>query len=165
MSLTHPEFIWDVEGELEVAITKCFGDQFAALSAQDKPLFQKDRPRAEVEVILGAGQGHYAMKEYTGLELDVEDSWDCSIQVEIVTPAAIAVQSQYRVQARAIMARLPALVNGSYLVNHVIYEHMRHMGSPILMYDPERSLYVTRLVYKTLVSVHTDTWAKAQVSP
>jgi hypothetical protein len=158
--LTKPEIIYGIEKTLEPAITKCLEDKFAAFSMQDPQTFQKERARFEVQVNLGAGKGHWAMSETTGLQIDVEDAWDINILIAVLTEAGADAHNACLVFARGVMAQLPVFVNQLYITNHVIYEHMRHAGSAVLV-QPQKDVYVTRLNYNTAISVHADAWALA----
>lgn len=150
--------VYDIEAAVEPAVTKLFEDKFAALSSQDPQVFQKERGRVEVSCRKGAGTGHLAMTELTGLECEVEDAWKLAIEVALITAADMKVHGSYRAFVRYTAARLPVLVNGLLLMSHVIYGPMVSVGdSPLL--QAQDGYYLTRLNYTSVVSVHPDTWA------
>jgi hypothetical protein len=150
--------VYDIEKAVEAAVTKLFEDRMTALSSQDAPEFQKPRGRVEVVCQKGAGTGHLAMTELTGLECEVEDSWQMSIQLWLLTAADMQAHGESRAFVRYTAARLAPLVNGTLLTRHEIYGPMVSAGdSPTL--KPEQGIFETALNYKTLVSIRPEAWA------
>lgn len=159
--------VYDIEGELEVAITTLLNAQLEALSSQDNPKMKRDGIRVEVFASLGNGkQGHLAPTELTGLEMEVEDTWETRIELEVVTPRVADIHRLYRAYTRYVISRLPALANNKpavpggppLMVNHVICGPMYHRGSSP-MFEPEKGFYHTRMNYEFFVSVHDAAWA------
>lgn len=159
--------VYDIEGELETAITTLLNAQIESISSQDSPTVNRSSNRVEVLVTLGSGKDrHLAPSELTGLEIDVEDAWDASVEIEVVTPDDANVHRTYRAYTRYVIARLPALINNQpaqpggppLLVNHVIGGPMYHKGSTPML-NPQKGFYVTRMSYGFFVSVHSAAWA------
>lgn len=155
------ETVYDIEGELENAISPLLSATISALTPQDDPAFQKDRPRVEVMVQLGAGkEKHMALVDGgdgSGTQLR-EDAWSATLNVILLTGAEIDVHSSYRAFLRDKISNLPALINGITLLNHVIYYPIRSLGtSPVL--TPQEGTYKTIMNYAFDVSIHQDAWA------
>ena len=168
MSLTD---IWDTKGELERAITGQFTDLMTALSMQDQQTFQKARARVEIEVDLsptGRQQMALAGKApdgtisggFTGLECDIENTFRATIRATLITEADATIHTNFHCQVQHVLARLPPLVNGITLLNHVIYAPMFYGGESYFV-KPEGGYYKSVLSYSCNISIHAGAWAKA----
>ena len=156
------ESVYNIEKELEDAVSTLFSDLLTTYTAQSPPEFQKARARVEVEAVLGAGKGHLVQASQSGFSEDVEDAWDATVTVWLVTEADAVTHGSYRAQVRYWMAQLPSLIatgNTTQLVNHCITGPMKHTGSSPTM-EPEDGVFHTQMNYQTIVSVHQDAWAK-----
>lgn len=154
------ESCYDIEGDLESAIGPILSATISALTPQDDPTFQKDRPRVEVMVQLGAGKSNHVqlIDDGTGTGQLREDAWDATLRVELLTGADIKIHSSYRAFLRDKISNMPALINGITLMNHVIYYPIRSLGtSPVL--TPQAGYYKTVMNYALVVSIHQDAWA------
>lgn len=155
--------VYDIEGELELAVSAVLNAAgVTGLTTQDPQTFQKNRPRSEVMAILGAGKdGHmHDLSADTDVEINpVEDAWNISLRVAIITDAAIEGHTNYRSMVRYLMASIPGRINGISLINHVAHGPVLHQSStPILKTD--EGYFVTRSEFNLTISVHQDAWPK-----
>ncbi len=153
--------VYDIEGEIEKAITAILNATLLSISTQDKPALQRARGRAEVQCSLGSGLMHLAPSEETALLCDVEDAWNLTTSLELISEADMAAHTTFRSAIRLTMFQLPPLINGVLILNHVIYGPMRHLGSTVVT-KADGGYYVTKMNFACHVSIHTAAWQSLQ---
>ena len=155
--------VYDIEGDIEAAVSGVLNDaEVTGLTPQDDPTLQKARPRAEVEAILGAGKDAHMHDLSAEADADmelVEDAWNITLQVAVITDAEIEVHTSYRSTVRHLMATLPKRINGITLLNHVAHGPVLHAGSSPMLKSDE-GYYVTYSSFNFTISVQSDAWAK-----
>lgn len=154
--------LYNFKAEIEPAIGRVLeANAIQFLDTQDPQAFQKPRARVEVMFILGAGkQEHLAMSEVTGLECDVEDAWDATVNLSLITASDPAIHGAYEAQIRYVMQRLPPLINGVVggIMNHVVYGPVRHLASTETL-KSEDGFYTTEMQFAFSVSIHETAWS------
>lgn len=150
--------VWDTKGDLEQAIVSLFEGMISALSFQDQQTFQKARARVEIEVQLTpSGQRQMAPDVLTGLECDIENAFMATIRATTITEANPQIHTNFKCQVQHTLVRMPPLVNGISLLNHVAYPPMFYGGESYSV-NPEKGYYRSVLTYSCKVSIHADAW-------
>jgi len=150
--------VWDIEGAIETACDAIFADLMTAISTQTGQEFQKDRPRVETVAQLGAGKGQLAIREMTGLEMDVENTFRVNINADLVTDADMDAHKNFRALIRHTFSRLPLLINPA-MSYHEIYGPMRPAGTSQII-KPDEGAYISRMSYSCDVSILKSAWAQ-----
>lgn len=132
-------------------------DGAAVQAGYDLIDFQKDRPRAEIMFIPGAGQGRFVAKFIGGTEMPVETSWKGQFKIDLITPPDIRIHAAFRTKVRFIMHTQLLSVNGTTLRFHKIQNFYRDGGTSPVM-KPEEGVFQTSLIFDLDFSLEDCAW-------
>lgn len=167
--------VYDIERALELAFKTAFtaagitaftsqmvastgdaaGDAVLVAQGYDIIDFQKDRPRAEIFVQLGAGQQQWLCNLTTGEEM--EQAWAFNCAVTIVSAADIRQHAALRTMSRFIIQTLRGRVNNVALKKHCVNHVIDGGTAPTI--KSETGDFETRLTFSGGVSIQRDAFA------
>lgn len=120
--------------------------------------FKKDRPRAEIGFVTGAGQGQFRPIIVDGTEVPVETSFKGRYTLDIFTAPDIKIHSAYRTYIRYFMhTKLIGLNGVAPMTLHKIQNFQRDSGtSPI--FKSEDGYMRSTLVFDIDFSIQDEAW-------
>src|ERR1017187_9389800 len=164
--------VYDFDGAFETAAKSVLtGMQLKVFTTQDKPDFQKERPRIEIKFTLGAGLQRFvpiingaiatpATPDVTPALLFFcrrESARAFNAQFDLITAADISSHADFRAQARNALAQLWQLINGAALPRHCVQLSRDGGSSPILI-APEQGMMKTEMSFGGTISIQQDAW-------
>jgi len=124
--------------------------------------FQRDRPRLELKVSLGAQNGHFALCD-DGNER--YDQWAFSLEAEAVTSPentsdANVLHGVYRAQVRATFSTLAQASqrDTTNFPNHAISQPLRETGTQHML-NPEKGYEASRLTFSGTVAIRAEAFS------
>lgn len=137
--------------------------QDAALVAAGYELldYQRDRPRAEIEFISGAGAGIFREINVDGNPMEVETSRAGQYHVACITRADIRIHSAFVCSLRFYLQTLRIRINGITLQNHTLQPFAKDGGTSTKT-EPEKGTFQTVLILDVNFSVLDDAWAQIE---
>ena len=147
--------VYDFEGQLELAVQAFFeASDIIAIKPGDDPQFQKERPRIELQVVVGPATGHLQPVTLDGEAAKlVHDAYTGSLMLAVLTEADYAKHVAYRTKIRAQVSRLIYLTTLDY---HELEDVVPAGASQVL--SPEDGTFESHLTYNLAFCVKSDAW-------
>lgn len=117
------------------------------------PQLQKERPRAEIIFIPGAGKGVINPASQR------ESAWSGNFKVDLITAPDIALHAAYVSKVRSRLGNIVPEINAvPPMENHAIAYPLRDGGTSAA-YASERGDFMTTLIYELDFSIQATAWA------